>query len=145
MSDYEILKKLIEDTDKLIAQDITNSSPNFNAWEFKVKKFLDRVYGVDSLEMKKFLEISFSGIWWDFEASEEQVYINYVESCRDGLNTAKAILEALLDDPVFEKIDVQFNKSTLLFIRKISSSEEEGFCFLLYEEPSHIDTGPDHK
>lgn len=64
MSDYERLKKLIEDTDRLIAQDITSSDPKFDAWELRVKKYIERIYGVKSLEMQKFLDISFFyGVW----------------------------------------------------------------------------------
>ena len=59
MTDYEKLKRLIEDTDELIQQDITNSDPKFDAWEMKIKRFISRMFGAESMEMRKFDETSF--------------------------------------------------------------------------------------
>lgn len=103
MTEYERLKKLIEDTDALIALDITNSDPKFEAWELRAKQFLARNFGEKSLEMGKFLEISFFSGVWSFDTPEEEVHRDAVNSCRFGLNTAKAIFEALLEAPVFEE------------------------------------------
>lgn len=50
------------------------------------------------------------------DTPEEQIHRDSVESCRSGLNTAKAILEALLDDPVFEELAMQQNQTTIATI-----------------------------
>ena len=46
MSDYEKLKKIIDETDELIKKGITNSDPEFDAWEIKVKRFIAKKYGI---------------------------------------------------------------------------------------------------
>lgn len=98
MSDYEKLKKIIDETDKLIKKDITNSDPEFEAWEMKVKRFISNQYGANSLEMEKFNDTSFFMGVWSFDTPEEEIHRDSVNSCRDGLKTTKAILEAYLED-----------------------------------------------
>lgn len=42
------LRKLINATVELIGKDITNSDPEFDAWEVKTKQFFVSQYGSDS-------------------------------------------------------------------------------------------------
>lgn len=98
MSDYEKLKKIIDDTDELIKKDITNSDPEFDAWEMKVKRFISNKYGVNSLEMDKFNDTSFFTGAWSFDTPEEEIHRDSVNSCRDGLKTTKAVLETYLEE-----------------------------------------------
>lgn len=98
MSNYEKLKKIIDETDELIKKDITNSDPEFEAWGMKVKRFISNQYGVNSLEMKKFNATSFSIRSWTFDTPKEEIHRMRVNSCRDGLKTTKAILETYLED-----------------------------------------------
>lgn len=106
MTDYERLKKLIEDTDALIAQDITNSDPKFDAWDLKVKRFFANYFGTDGIETKTFLQITFCPLVWTDEP-EDVIHQECIDTCRQGLKTTKAILEAFLDDPTFEKKPTQ--------------------------------------
>ena len=98
MTEYERLKKLIEDTDALIALDITNSDPKFEAWEMKVKRFISKVFGAESMEMKRSDETSFWGGVWSFDTSDEEYRRDCIDTCRNGLTTTKAILETYLEE-----------------------------------------------
>ena len=98
MSDYEKLKKIIDETDELIKKGITNSDPEFDAWEIKVKRFIAKKYGKDSIEMEKYNETSFYSSLYDFNASRAELHRNAVETCACGLKTTKAILETYLED-----------------------------------------------
>jgi len=122
MSDYEKLKKIINETDDLIKKDITNSDPEFEAWEMKVKRFISNQYGANSLEMEKFKDTSFSMGVWSFDTPEEEIHQDSVNSCRDGLKTTKAILEAYLEDlsddvePVIQSHTKTTKDSSKIFI-----------------------------
>ena len=98
MSEYEKLKKIIDETDELIKNDITNSDPEFAAWEMKVKRFISNKYGAKSLEMDKFNKTSFFIGVWGMNSTEEEIHRDAVNSCRNGLKTTKAILEAYLEE-----------------------------------------------
>ena len=98
MSDYEKLQQLIADADAMTKKNITNDAAEFKAWETGVKRFLYRLFGEDSLEMKAFLEISFFSGVWSFDESDEAINKEAVFSCRNGLNQAIAILKSFVDD-----------------------------------------------
>ncbi len=98
MTDYEKLKKLIADTDALIKKDITNSEPEFEAWEMKIKRFLSNKYGEGSIEMKKFDDTPFWLGNYTYDTPSEEIHKNDINSCRRGLNTTKLILESYLED-----------------------------------------------
>lgn len=98
MSDYEKLKKIIDKTDELIKKDISTSDPEFNAWELKVKRFISKKFGTNSLEMEKFNDTSFFLEIWSPDTPEEEFYQNLYDACRDGLKTTKVILESYLEE-----------------------------------------------
>lgn len=98
MTDLERLKKLIEETDSLIKMDITNSDTIFEAWEMKVKRFISKVFGAESMEMKRFDETSFWGGVWSSDTSDEEYRRDCIDTCRNGLTTTKAILETYLEE-----------------------------------------------
>ena len=98
MTDIEKLKKLIEETDDLIKMDITNSDTIFEAWEMKVKRFIAKVFGAESMEMKRFDETSFWSAVWSSDTSNEEYHRECVNTCRNGLMTTKAILETYLEE-----------------------------------------------
>ncbi len=98
MSDYEKLKKIIDETNELIKKDITNSAPEFAAWEMKVKRFISNQYGADSLEMNQFNDTPFTLTMWTRGDTKTTLQKKDIEACRDGLKTTKAILETYLDD-----------------------------------------------
>ena len=120
MSDYEKLKKIIDDTDELIKKDITNSDPEFDAWEMKVKRFISNKYGVNSLEMNKFNDTSFFMGVWSLDTPEEEIHQDSVNSCRDGLKTTKAILEAYLEELSEEnELSIQFQPQPSMDASKV--------------------------
>ena len=99
MTDYEKLKKLIEETDELIRKDITHSDPEFNAWKSKIKRFISKVYGSKSEEMKSFDSTMFISSVPLIGGTSAQSNHNYnAKYCRNGLETTKAILKTYLDD-----------------------------------------------
>lgn len=100
MTDYEKMKDIIDEIDKLIAANATSSTPAFEAWQTKTERFLTKKYGKDSLETTKFCNTLFTPlIWYD----DEEDRINNIQKCRDGLLTSKAIFEDYLHEMVDEE------------------------------------------
>ena len=48
------LTSLINQVDELVRASVTSSSPEFTAWKMRVRRFLLRVFGEDSLELNEF-------------------------------------------------------------------------------------------
>lgn len=98
MTDYEKLKKLINDTDKLIKKGIQKSDMEFTAWDMDLRLFIGRVYGTDSIVMRQLLDVPFEP---SFTRSDipDRIRDKYkLEACQKGLETSKLLLEKLLDD-----------------------------------------------
>ena len=98
MTDSEKLKKLIEETDGLIKKDITSADPEFAAWEMKVKRFISKKYGEESLEMKSFCNTIFSLPLFIMDKSDEEINRDSINACHHVLNSTKAILETYLEE-----------------------------------------------
>lgn len=98
MSDYDKMKKLIDDADAMIGKDITNDVAEFTAWEISAKRLLNKLFGKDGIEMSTFLEISFYTPLYSFEASDAEQHRAAVESCHEGLRQARAIFKTYLDE-----------------------------------------------
>ena len=90
MTDYEKLKSIIDEIDELIALRSPSSTPKFNAWESKARRFIAKKYGEESMEFKDFNFIYFSSGSYDYD--------DQVEDCKDGLETAKALLLTFIED-----------------------------------------------
>ena len=60
MSDYEKLKKIIDEIDILISNNQTDSDVAFQTWKTKAERFLISKYGKNSYEHEKFLKTYFS-------------------------------------------------------------------------------------
>ena len=102
MTNYEKLMKLIEETDELIKKDITNSDIEFKTWDTKLYRFIDKVYGNHSFELRNILDIHFEPAACNLSVPEEEQDRVWIDSCRRGLKETKAILEAYLDDFIDE-------------------------------------------
>lgn len=98
MTDYEKLKKIIEDAEGLIKKGVTSSDPEFEAWEMRVKRFISSKYGEHSMEMKKFDDTPFFMGVWSLDTPDDVYHRDCVNSCRSGLNTTIAILKTYLED-----------------------------------------------
>ena len=103
MSDYEKLKKLIDDTDELIKKDITALDSEFEVWNMKIELFISKKYGVESIEMEKFNNTVFYLDIWEVDVSEEEYHRDCVNYCRKGLKITKAILETYLEELIDEE------------------------------------------
>ena len=108
MTDCERLKGIILEIDELIAAKSPSSTPKFNAWESKARRFVAKKYGEKSMEFKDFNGIYFSSGSFDYD--------DQVEDCREGLETAKALLITFLEE--MEEEDVVNN----------SDLTKNGFC-----------------
>ena len=106
MNNLDKLKKLIQQADELLTQNVTTSLPEFKAWHLNVKRFLERTFGKESTELKSFKEeISFSFIpLIDFisfgsddvvssSSSQEDIKI-----CKKGITETKLILQTYLEE-----------------------------------------------
>ena len=97
MTDYEKLKQIFDEIDVLLSLQVQSSDPKFEAWHIKAERFLIKKYGKDSLEHKKFIDISFTPLIWDLD-DEEKDYRDSIDCCRNGLTSCKAIFETYLED-----------------------------------------------
>ncbi len=94
MSDYEKIKSLIKEADMLIEKQVDSDSPEFQAWEMKVERYLIQRYGEKSIEVKKYRGVSFS----------VDVYLPstpdtaFIEACCKGIRTVKLFLGDLLEE-----------------------------------------------
>lgn len=98
MTDVEKLKQIIDEIDILISKKVKSYDQKFKEWHYKTKHFLSKKYGSDSTEYKDFTEISFN---YDFPT----MYDDNIEVCHQGLDSAKAMLNALLTDFSDENTD----------------------------------------
>lgn len=97
MTDYEKLKKIIDEIDDLIAHYVRQSFPAFEAWHVKAEKFLINKFGKDSLEHKKFLQTSFATLLWVDEDRFDEIQLD-IKCCANGLRICKAVFEMYLED-----------------------------------------------
>ncbi len=108
MSDYEKLKKIIEEIDDLLNNQVDSSEPIFEAWHTKAERFLIKKYGKGSLEHQEFANTYFTPLIWDLE-DEEKDKRDSIEKCREGLTYCKAIFETYLEELQEETIPNAIN------------------------------------
>ena len=94
MTDYEKLKGIIDEIDVLINKKVDSSDAGFEAWKTKTERFLIRRYGEKSLEYKKFKETRFSLMIFAMGTPDSA----FVNACKDGLMTTKAIFLTYLEE-----------------------------------------------
>lgn len=122
MTDYEKLKKIIDETDELIKKDTTHSDPKFEPWKMKVMRFISDKYGKDSIEMEAFNNTQFEMRIWASTMSKEEVNSKSVDICRKGLKKTKEILKTYLEDfsneadPVMSPHPKSSNNTSKIFI-----------------------------
>ncbi len=93
MTDYEKLKEIYDEIDRLIEMRVSSSTPRFRAWKVKAKRFLIKRYGEESYEVREFQKTSFS-LGAGYYASEEA----FIQACRNGLATMKEIFDIYLNE-----------------------------------------------
>lgn len=118
MSEYEKLKRIIDEIDPLIKSGTTSSGVEFENWQGKAELFVNRHFGADSLEYKKFVDISYyrpdySALYGYASGS------NHVAECQKGLKLAKGMLESFLEDMEDECVAIELNDTTEYNFQKV--------------------------
>lgn len=90
MTDYDKLKKYVEETDQLIINGATYSKPEFKAWQNKVRRWLVKRFGEYNREVLNFDAITYCS---RIPGQEENT-----RHCAEGLEQAKAILITYFED-----------------------------------------------
>lgn len=94
MTDYEKLKSIIDEIDVLISKGVTSSDSDFQAWKTKAERFLIKQYGKNGLEYEKFTKTYFSLMFFVGGTPHSE----FVEACRNGLQTTKAVFLTYLSE-----------------------------------------------
>lgn len=98
MTDYEKLKGIIDEVDRLVRGYSMASSPAFKAWKTNAARFLIKKYGENSYEYTNFQRAHFSPSCW--VGDPQQNIEKAVEVCRNELLSCKAIFENYLKEMV---------------------------------------------
>ncbi|MBR3482515.1 MAG: nucleotide-binding protein [Neisseriaceae bacterium] len=109
MNDLDKLKKLIQQADKLLTHNVTNSSIDFKCWHLSVKRFLEDKFGKDSTETKFFDNTYFEPIDI-FGNSPHSQYISY---CKKGIEETQVILQTYLEEMEENQNSLNENKDNL--------------------------------
>ena len=119
MTDYEKLKKIIDDIEPMLQHPTSTNGTLFKSWHNRADLFVERRFGSDSPEYKKFQEISF----YEIDIAEINGYPptgDHIAECRKGLKIAKELLTDYLDDIEDKSISsapvVQHNYTKLFIV-----------------------------
>lgn len=93
MSDYDKFKKIYEEIDELIKDEVTSTDPEFVTWHTKAERFIRNKYG-DGIEFRDFSSITFTLMLYTFTETRK----DYVRACKGGLEQTKAIFKAYLEE-----------------------------------------------
>ncbi len=88
------LESIIAEIDQLIQNNVTSSSPDFQAWRTKVERFLINEYGAESYEANEFKKMQYSLSVHALGTPQS----DFIAACKRGLERAKAILSTYLDE-----------------------------------------------
>ena len=94
-SERDKLVEIIRTAEELLEKDITNSSPEFLAWEARVNRFLIHQYGEKSHEYKSYKEDIRFGT---FVIAGPNAHKQWVKACHEGIESTIAILSVYLED-----------------------------------------------
>ena len=92
MTNYEKLKRLIDEIDVLIQKNVISTSSDFRLWKSNVEDFLVTQYGEKSHKYGFFRHIRFRITNWDNPGE------GIISVCRSGLEEAKKALSSYLPD-----------------------------------------------
>ena len=119
MTDYKKLKKIIDDIEPMLQHPTLTNGTLFKSWHNRADLFVERRFGSDSPEYKKFKEISFYEI--DIaEINGCSPMGDHFAECRKGLKIAKELLTDFLNDIEDENISsapiTQYNYTKLFIV-----------------------------
>ena len=92
MGNYEKLKGICLQIDKLIALKVVRSSNEFQIWLKNTRRFLCNCFGENSIELREFNKLHFDLTLVNVENWER------VEKCKNDLEIAKGMFENYLED-----------------------------------------------
>ena len=91
MTDYEKLKKIIDEAAYLSKHGVFPTAPAFQSWYNLTERFLLKKYGKDSIELENFKNTRFSP---KFYSESWQL----IEKCREGLLACKLTFQGYLEE-----------------------------------------------
>ncbi len=95
MTDIEKFKKLTKEIDVMLPSRIDPSSEEFTSWQTKVERLLDRIYGSDSKEAKKFRNTLFWSPVYIGSMDADQMNI---DACHNALESTRAIFKVYIEE-----------------------------------------------
>lgn len=105
MTDYERLKKIIDEADRLARQGVFTNSPAFQSWYNLTERFLLNKYGKDSIELSNLRHTKFA----------PQNYSDIrqlLAKCSEGLLACKLTFQGYLEELKEESINGQDTEQT---------------------------------
>lgn len=106
MTDYEKLKEVTDEIDRLISKGVSSSDSEFQSWRTKAKRVLIKIFGEKSFEVKDFNNRPFSLTAYVVGTDQSE----FVKKCCKDLATTKAIFEDYLKecaDDLKEEVSVK--------------------------------------
>lgn len=91
MTDYEKLKKIIDEADHLAHHGVFPTAPAFQSWYNLTERFLLKKYGKDSIELENFRNTRFAP---KIYSDNRQL----LAKCKEGLLSCKLTFEGYLED-----------------------------------------------
>lgn len=108
MSNYDKFKRIYEEIDELIKNEVTSEDPEFVTWHTKTERFIRNKYG-EGIEFRDFSNITFGLMVYTFTETHE----DYVRACKEGLEQTKAIFKVYLEEMEDEINDTNEKKVDL--------------------------------
>ena len=102
MNDLDKLRKLIQQANKLLTQNVTVNSPEFGTWKTNVERFLVKTFEKDSVEVESFKKTRFG---------YSKTISDPVTDCRNGIEATQKTLQGYLDEVENQAIKPCINKS----------------------------------
>lgn len=93
MDDYKRLKKIYDEIDALIAQNVTSTSLEFQAWRSRANRLLISHFGEKSSEATGFLRLPFAPSVYSVSTPKQEI----IEACRRGLESCRQIFQRYLE------------------------------------------------
>lgn len=128
MNNYEKLKKIYDQIDKLLNDNSTAYTKDFLAWHQECKRFLTNTYGADSMELKNFLSTRFETAIIN---KEQEIW-----ACKNGLEIVKTTFETLLNELSEEissnnELNISDNKNKVFVVHGHDSELKYQVSYLL--------------
>lgn len=102
MNDLDKLRKLIQQADELLTQNVTVNSPEFGTWKTNVERFLVKTFEKDSVEVESFKKTRFG---------YSKTISDPVTDCRNGIKATQLNLQTYLGEMGNQAIKPCINKS----------------------------------